>query len=329
MGLIMSKIRYVQAIEAAMRQELERDETVFVYGLDVEAGFSGTTINFIDDYGKKRVFNTPLSELAFTGLGVGAAMAGLRPIIEYDINTLQYLAMEQIVNQAGKLRYMTGGQVDIPITYRVVGSGGGTGMAAQHSDSTYAQFLHMGIKVVVPATPYDAKGLVAQAIRENDPVVIYEPGACYGLRGEVPDEEYTIPLGVGDIKHEGTDITVVAVGHLVNEAVKVAEKLALEDISVEVIDPRTLFPLDKNLILKSVEKTGHLIVVDDGYRFCSFASEVAAIVSQEGFEFLKAPIIRVTRPQIPVPYSKPLEAEVLPGQGEIERAILSIAKIKV
>lgn len=325
----MSKIRYIQAVEAAMRQELERDEKVFVCGLDVETGISGSTINFVKDYGNKRVFDTPLSELSFTGLGVGAAMAGLRPIIEYDINTLQYLAMEQIVNQAGKLRYMTGGQVDIPITFRVVGSGGATGMAAQHSDSTYAQLLHMGVKVVVPATPYDAKGLIAQAIRENDPVVVYEPGQCYGLRGEVPDEEYTIPLGVGDIKHEGTDVTIVAVGHLVNEAVTVAEKLASEDISVEVIDPRTLFPLDKNMILDSVKKTGHLIVVDDGYRFCSFASEVAAIVAQEGFEFLKAPIIRITRPQVPVPFSKPMEQEVLPTQKEIENAILSTVKQKV
>ncbi|RDW21397.1 alpha-ketoacid dehydrogenase subunit beta [Oceanobacillus arenosus] len=324
----MAKIRYIQAVEAAMREEMDRDPNVFVMGLDVEAGMSGTTVGMVKDYGKKRVIDTPLSELGYTGLGVGAAMAGLRPIIENDINSLQYLTMEQLVNQAGKLRYMTGGQVNIPLTVRIVASGGGGGMAAQHSDSTYAQLIHMGMKVVVPATPYDAKGLIKQAIREDDPVVIYEPGACYGVRGEVPDEEYTIPLGEADIKHEGTDVTVVAVGHLVNEAVKVAKNLEKEGISVEVVDPRTLFPLDTDTILKSVEKTGHLVVVDDGYRFCSFASEVAAIVADEAFESLKAPIKRVTRPQVPVPYSKVIEMSVLPGKDQIQSTILSLIKQK-
>ena len=194
---------------------MQRDPNVFVIGLDVESGMSGTTVGLVKEFGAKRVVDTPLSELGFTGLGIGAAMAGLRPIVEYDINTLQYVAMEQLVNQAAKLRYMTGGQVNIPMTVRIVGSGGGGGMAAQHSDSTYAQLLHMGMKVVVPSTPYDAKGLIKQAVREDDPVVIYEPSFCYGLRGEVPDEDYTIPLGVADIKHAGTDVTVVAVGHLV------------------------------------------------------------------------------------------------------------------
>lgn len=319
--VIMAMIRYLQAVSAAMREEMERDQNVFVIGLDVRASLSGATAGFVKEFGEKRVVNTPLSELGFTGLGIGAAMAGLRPIVEYDINTLQYVAMEQLVNQAGKIRYMSGGQVNIPLTIRIVGSGGGSGMAAQHSDSTYAQLLHMGLKVVVPSTPYDAKGLIKQAIRENDPVVIYEPGLCYEVEGEVPDEDYTIPLGVADIKHEGTDVTVVAVGHLVNEAVEVARQLKEEGLSVEVLDPRTLYPLDKQAILKSVKKTGHLLIVDDGYRFCSFASEVAAVVAEEGFDFLKGPIKRITRPQIPVPYSKVLEKEVLPGKEEIMEAL--------
>lgn len=313
----MAKIRYIQAVAAAMREEMERDENVFVIGLDVECGVSGTTVGLKKQFGEKRVVDTPLSELGFTGLGIGAAMAGLRPIVEYDINTLQYVAMEQLVNQAAKLRYMTGGQVDIPLTIRIVGSGGGGGMAAQHSDSTWAQLIHMGMKVVVPSTAYDAKGLIKQAIRDDDPVVIYEPGFCYGLRDEVPDANYTIPLGVADIKKEGTDVTIVAVGHLVHQALEAAKELEKDGISAEVVDPRTLFPLDTRMILESVEKTGRLIVADDGYRFCSFASEVAAIVAEEGFGLLKAPIMRVTRPQVPVPYSKPMEMEVLPGKAEI------------
>jgi pyruvate dehydrogenase E1 component beta subunit len=322
----MRKKRYIQAISEAMRQELERDPNTFVIGLDVQESFSGTTANFVRDFGPERCVDTPLEELSFTGLGVGAAMAGLRPIVEYDINSLQYLAMEQIVNQAGKLRYMTGGQVDIPLTIRIVGSGGRNGMAAQHSDSTYAQLLHMGIKVVVPSNAYDAKGLLTEAIRENDPVVVYEPGACYGMRGEVPKEAYTIPIGKGDIKKEGSDVTVVAVGHLVNEALEVANELETAGLSVEVIDPRTLFPLDKNLILESVKKTGRFVVVDDGYRFCSFASEVSAIVAEEAFHDLKEPVRRITRPQIPIPYSKGLEDELLPSKDEIKNAILQLQK---
>ncbi|MBM4763847.1 alpha-ketoacid dehydrogenase subunit beta [Bacillus sp. B15-48] len=323
----MTKKRYIQAVSEAMRQEMERDSNVFVIGLDVRASIGGTTTNFLKDFGPDRCVDTPLEELSFTGLGVGAAMAGLRPIVEYDINTLQYLGMEQIVNQAGKLRYMTGGQVNIPLTIRVVGSGGRNGMAAQHSDSTYAQLIHMGVKVVVPSNPYDAKGLITQAVREDDPVVVYEPGACYGLKGEVPDEPYAIPLGKGDIKHEGTDVTVVAVGHLVNEALEVANELAQDGISVELIDPRTLFPLDKQLIINSVKKTGRLVVVDDGYRFCSFASEVSAIVAEEAFVALRDPIVRITRPQIPVPYSKGLENEMLPSKVEIKNAILKLNQV--
>ncbi|MFD1039377.1 alpha-ketoacid dehydrogenase subunit beta [Virgibacillus byunsanensis] len=324
----MTKIRYIQAVHAAMREELQHDPDVFVIGLDVEASLMGTTSGLVKEFGKKRVRDTPLSELGFTGLGVGAAMAGLRPIVEYQINTLHYLGMEQLVNQAGKLRYMTGGQVEMPLTVRVVGSGGGGGMAAQHSDNTYAQLIHMGMKVVVPSTPYDAKGLIKQAIRENDPVVIFEPASLYGVRGEVPDEEYTIPLGEADVKKEGTDVTVVAVGHLVRDAIKVAEDLEKDGISVEVVDPRTLFPLDKDAILNSVQKTGHLVIVDDGYRFCSFASEISAIVSEEAFDALKAPIKRVTRPQIPVPFSKVIEKEVLPGKEQILDAVLTVTKQK-
>jgi acetoin:2,6-dichlorophenolindophenol oxidoreductase subunit beta len=323
----MAKKRFLEAISLAVREEMEKDEKVFVMGLDIRKGIMGITKGFLEDFGEKRVIDTPLSELGFTGLGVGAAMAGLRPVIEYQINTLHYLGMEQLVNQAAKLRYMTGGQVNIPLTVIVAGAGGGGGMAAQHSDNTYAQLVHLGMKVVVPSTPYDAKGLIKQAIREDDPVVVFDPARINTLRGEVPDEEYYIPLGVGDVKKEGTDVTIVAIGHLVRESLRVAKELEKEGISAEVVDPRTLFPLDKEIILNSVKKTSRLVVVDDGYRFCSFASEIASIVSEEGFEFLKAPIKRVTRAQVPAPYSKILENELIPKQENILDAVRSITSI--
>jgi len=323
----MAKKRFLEAISLAVREEMEKDEKVFVMGLDIRKGIMGITKGVLEDFGEKRVIDTPLSELGFTGLGVGAAMAGLRPVIEYQINTLHYLGMEQLVNQAAKLRYMTGGQVNIPLTVIVAGAGGGGGMAAQHSDNTYAQLVHLGMKVVVPSTPYDAKGLIKQAIREDDPVVVFDPARINTLRGEVPEEEYYIPLGVGDVKKEGTDVTIVAIGHLVRESLRVAKELEKEGISAEVVDPRTLFPLDKEIILNSVKKTGRLVVVDDGYRFCSFASEVASIVAEEGFEYLKAPIKRVTRAQVPAPYSKILENELIPKQENILASVRSITSI--
>lgn len=313
----MTVKRYLQAIVEAQAEEMRRDEGVFIIGEDVRSSIMGTTGGLVEEFGERRVADAPLAELGFTGLAVGAAMAGLRPIVEYCINTLQYLAMEQIVNQAGKLRYMTGGQIDMPLVIRIVGAGGGGGMAAQHSDSTWAQLIHMGVKVIVPSTPADAKGLLKAAIRENDPVVMYEPAVLYASRGEIPEGDHVIPLGVADVKRAGTDVTVVATGHLVRDALTLAEEYGDRGISVEVVDPRTLFPIDKEAILASVRKTGRLLVADDGYRTCGFASEVAAIVAQEAFDALQAPIVRITRPQVPVPYSKIIEMSVLPGKDQL------------
>lgn len=313
----MTVKRYLQAIVEAQAEEMRRDEGVFIIGEDVRSSIMGTTGGLVEEFGERRVVDAPLAELGFTGLAVGAAMAGLRPIVEYCINTLQYLAMEQIVNQAGKLRYMTGGQIDMPLVIRIVGAGGGGGMAAQHSDSTWAQLIHMGVKVIVPSTPADAKGLLKAAIRENDPVVMYEPAVLYASRGEIPEGDHVIPLGVADVKRAGTDVTVVATGHLVRDALALAEEYGDRGISVEVVDPRTLFPIDKEAILASVRKTGRLLVADDGYRTCGFASEVAAIVAQEAFDALQAPIVRITRPQVPVPYSKIIEMSVLPGKDQL------------
>ena len=317
---------YIQAIQEALREEMRRDDTVFVIGEDVRASLMGTTGGLVDDFGLKRVVNTPISEAGFTGLATGAAMAGLRPVVEYEINTLQYVAMDQLANQMARLRYMMGGQLNIPVTVRVAGAGGAPGMAAQHSDSTWAQLIHVGLKVVVPSTPYDVKGLLKTAIRADDPVVIYEPVALYAMRGEVPEDEYLVPLGVADVKRPGTDVTVVATGHLVAEALKAADELAAsQHLSVEVVDPRTLYPLDVETILASVRKTGRLVVADDGYRFCSFASEVAAIASEQAFDALKAPIRRVTRPMVPVPNSLPLFQEVTPTGARIAAAISAVA----
>jgi pyruvate/2-oxoglutarate/acetoin dehydrogenase E1 component len=319
----VKNIRYVQAINEALFEEMQRDPKVFVLGEDVRHALMGTTTGLVEEFGEKRVIDTPISEAGFTGMAIGAAMSGLRPVVEYEINTLQFVAMDQLVNQMGRLRYMVGGQVNLPITVRVVGSGS-SGFAAQHSESGWAQLVHVGLKVVVPSTPYDAKGLLKSAIREDDPVIVYEPVQLYGVRGEVPEEDYTIPLGVADVKKEGNDVTIVAVGHLVAQALDAASQLEKMGISIEVVDPRTLYPLDKQTILQSVAKTGRLVVADDGYRFCSMASEIAATVAEEGFSFLKAPIRRITRPMVPVPHSIPLLQEVSPSATHITQTVGSL-----
>jgi pyruvate/2-oxoglutarate/acetoin dehydrogenase E1 component len=245
-------------------------------------------------------------------------------VVEYVINTLQYVSMEMLVNEAAKLRYMTGGQVNIPMTVLIDASGAGQSSAAQHSDSTWAQLIHMGVKVAVPSCAYDMKGLLKAAIREDDPVVIYLPALVLANKDEIPDGDYTVPIGKGKVCREGTDLTLVAVGHLVPCALEAAEKFAQRGISVEVIDPRTLYPLDKDLILSSVRKTGRLLVADDGYRFCSFSSEVAAIAADEAFTALKAPVKRVTRPMVYVPYSKKLEWETFPFTPQLEKGIADV-----
>lgn len=322
----MARISYKDAIMAAICEEMERDSTICLIGIDDPSSLASTTEGLKKQFGKDRVIHTPLSEQGFTGMAIGAAMAGLRPIVEYNGSTLQFVAMEQLVNQAGKGRYRSGGQVNIPLVVRIIGTK--DSMSVEQYDNAYPCLLQMGLKVVVPATPAAAKGLVKQAIRDQDPVVIYEPALCSDLIDHVPDGEYMIPLGVAEIKYVGTDLTVVAVGHLVNTACEVAIELESKGISIEVIDPRTLFPLDVKALLKSVQKTGKLVIVDDGSRFCGFASEVAAIISEAGFQYLKAPIKRITRAQIPVPYSQKLVKEVIPQRDEIIKAITSLILIQ-
>ena len=317
----MARIRFSQALHDAIAEEMRRDPAVIVLGEDVRCGLMGVTGGLLEEFGAQRVFDTPLSEAGFTGLAIGAAIQGLRPVVEYQISSLPYVAMDQLVDQAAKLRYMTGGQIRIPMVVRVTMSGAAGSLGAQHSDHNYPMLALMGLKVVMPATPADAKGLLKTAIRDDDPVIVYEDAKCLSARGEVPDAEHVVPLGAAAVAREGTDVTVVAVGHLVAESLKAAPRLASEGISVEVVDPRTILPLDTATILRSVAKTGRLVVADDSNSFCGFAAEVAAQVAHLGFADLKAPIVRCVRPTIPVPFSPPLERRVLPAEGDIADAV--------
>ncbi|MDP2952638.1 MAG: transketolase C-terminal domain-containing protein, partial [Chloroflexota bacterium] len=280
-------------------------------------GMGGT---FMKDVGEERILDTPLSESAFMGAAVGATAAGMRPIVQ-SLSSFVWVAMDQIVSPAAKMRYMFGGQARLPIVYRFSMLWGAR-VAAHHSDRPHSMFMNMpGLKIVLATTPADAKGLMVTAIRDDDPVIFFEDRGVVGLRGEVPEGEYTIPFGVGDIKRVGSDVTVVALGGMMPRSLAVAEKLAKEGVSGEVVDPRTLVPLDKDIILKSVAKTGHLVVVDVAHSTCSAASEIAAMVAEQGFWDLRAPIQRVCSHNVHVPFSQALEDLVYPDEARIEAAI--------
>lgn len=320
----MRRIRFLQALNEALHQEMERDPDIYILGEDIRGALRGETKGLYDRFGGDRVIDTPISEAGFTGMGNGIAMSGCRAIIEYQICPLVYLAFDQIVNQAQKLRYMMGGQGRFPVTYLVMASGIGNGTAGQHSDNPYPYFIHAGVKSIVPATAYDAKGLMVAAIRDDDPVAIFPQAQLLGARGEVPEEPYVIPLGVGDIKRKGTDVTIAATGVMVLHALKVAETLQEEGVSVEVYDPRSVYPWDRELLLESVAKTGRLVICDDANRTCGFAAEVSAVVAEEAFDSLKAPIKRVARPNVPVPYSRPMEEYVQPSPERLAAAVRAV-----
>jgi pyruvate/2-oxoglutarate/acetoin dehydrogenase E1 component len=305
----------------ALRDEMSRDSKVFVVGEDVRQSLRGITKPSFAEFGPERILDTPISEQAFTGFATGAALAGWRPVVEYQIPALLYIAFEQIVNQAQKLRLMTGGQAKVPVTYIVPGSGARNGLAAQHSDHPYTFFVHAGVKTVVPATAFDAYGLFTAAIRDNDPVVIFAPAAVLSIRDEVPDEPFTVPLGQGRIHREGTDVTVVAIGHLVHDALRVAEELARE-VSIEVFDPRSLLPFDWGLLAKSVRKTGRLVVYDDSARSAGMAAEILATAAEE--MALKVPPRRVTRADAPISFALELEKAVLPSTDQLRIAVLRV-----
>jgi pyruvate dehydrogenase E1 component beta subunit len=316
-------MRYLPALAKALRDEMERDPSVFVGGEDVRQSLRGVTKGLADDFGQDRVLDMPISEQLFTGFATGAALSGRRCVVEFQIPALLYIAFEQIVNQAQKLRLMTGGQAKVPVVYVVPGAGARLGLAAQHSDNPYAYFAHAGVKTVLPATAADAYGLMLSAIRDDDPVIVMAPAAVLPVRGEVPDEPDGVPIGAGRIHREGTDVTVVATGHLVRDALAVAEELA-DDISIEVFDPRTLYPFDWELLGESLERTGRLVVFDDSNRTCGMAAEITATAAEE--MRLIAPPRRVTRADAPVAFAVGLELAVLPSRAQLADAVTAVVR---
>lgn len=315
----MAEITYLQAISSAIREEMERDPRTFVMGEDLSIW--GTADGLPESFGVERVRNTPISESGFIGAAAGAAIAGSRPIVDVTISSFIYPAMDQVVSIIAKSRYLYGGQAKLPLVLRL-GMYHGLGVAAQHSDRPYPMFMGVpGLKIVIPSTPYDMKGLLKTAIRDDDPVLVFEDSGLWSTKGEVPDGEILVPFGKAAIRREGTDVTVVAISGTVRRAIAAAEELSREGISVEVIDPRTLVPLDKATILESVKKTGRIVVVDPANRTCSAASEIGVIVAEEGFWDLKAPVIRVTTPDTHVPYSPALEPSIYPDKAKIIDAV--------
>jgi pyruvate dehydrogenase E1 component beta subunit len=315
------------ALNLALKEELARDNSVFLMGEEV-AEYQGAykvTRGLLEEFGPKRVIDTPITELGFAGLGVGAAMAGLRPIIEFMTFNFSILATDQIINSAAKMLYMSGGQFKIPIVFRGP-SGSAYQVSSQHSqalESWYAYFP--GLKVVMPSTPADAKGLLKSAIRDDDPVIFMEQERMYGMKGEVPeDEDFTIPLGVADIKREGTDATIVARSLTVPTALKAAEELEKQGVSCEVIDPRTIRPLDIDTIIESVKKTNRIVIAEESHPFCGVAAEISAEISEQAFDFLDAPVKRVSGVDVPMPYAKNLEQLAIP---DVERIVAAVKEV--
>ncbi|MGW8303638.1 MAG: alpha-ketoacid dehydrogenase subunit beta, partial [Desulfobacterales bacterium] len=301
----MPNMTFAQALNDAHKIEMERDPNIYVAGEDVGVygGIFGVTAGLLDQFGDKRVKDTPITESAIVGTAVGAATVGLRPVIELMFVDFIGVALDQLYNQAAKMKYMFGGKAKIPMVMRA-SCGAGIGAAAQHSQSLEALFMHLpGLKVVMPSTPYDAKGLLIEAIRDDNPVVFLEHKLLYALEGEVPDGTYTIPFGQVDIKREGKDVTVVATAKMVHTALSAAKKLAAEGISVEVVDPRTLCPLDEEGIIESVKKTHRLVIVHEEVKFAGSGAEISAMVAEKAFDYLDAPILRVAAPFCPVPFS--------------------------
>jgi pyruvate/2-oxoglutarate/acetoin dehydrogenase E1 component len=310
---------YIGSIIESYHEALREHDDTFVIGEDIEHAMMGTTRDLVTEFGQERVRDAPISEQGFTGLGIGAAMAGKRPILEYQVNPIPHLAMDQLVNNAQKLHHMTGGQVSVPLTITVPSSGSPGGSAAQHSEDTYPQLLNFGMKVVIPSTPYDQKGLFRSALEEDDPVIIFWPGSLMGARGEVPVDYYEVPLGSADVKREGEDLTIIATGKHVPIAQDIAEEY--DEASIEVVDPRSLLPLDEETIFESVKKTGRVVVVDQTNRYCGAASEIGSRISNGCFWYLDTPVKRVTRADVPISYSPPQEEYVLPDEDTIKRAV--------
>lgn len=316
------ELTYMQAIVEAQREEMLRDERVILVGEDI-AVYGGKGL--FDSFDEKRLRNAPISENSFTGMGIGAALTGLRPIIDLTIASFVYLASDQIINQAAKLRYMTGGQLRVPIVIRAC-TYHNRANAAQHADRPYPFFMNVpGLKIVAPASPADMKGLLKAAIRDDDPVLVFEDSNLWARRELVTtDRDFLVPIGQAEIKRAGSDVTIVAIAGCVPKALVAADMLEKEHISAEVIDPRTLVPLDKQTLLASVAKTGRLVIVDNSHRTCSVASEIAAVVAEEAFDSLRKPIQRVTTPAVHIAFSAALERPLYPSAEGIAAAVRRI-----
>ena len=325
----MPELTYAEAIREALREEMIRDERVFLFGEDIGryGGAFGVTFGLLDEFGPERIRETPISEAAIVGAATGAALAGMRPVAELMFMDFVLLTMEQLVNQAAKARYMFGGKAQVPLVIRMAG-GSGSGAAAQHSQSLESLLIHIpGIKVIQPSTPYDAKGLLLSAIRDPNPVCFVEHKLLYKTRGEVPEEEYTIPIGSADVKRQGKDVTVVASSIMVPRTLEAADMLEPEGISVECVDPRTLRPLDVDTIASSVQKTGRLLVVHEACQTGGWAGEVmAAVSSTRAFDYLDGPMRRLAGADVPIPYNRNLERAAVPQIEDIQREIRNMVR---
>ena len=317
-----------EALNQALREELQRDENVFLMGEEVAAyqGAYKVTKGLLEEFGDKRVIDTPITELGFAGLGVGAAMVGLRPIVEFMTFNFSLLATDQIVNSAAKMRYMSGGQFKIPIVFRGPG-GSAYQVSSQHSQAIESWYAHFpGLKVVMPSTPADAKGLLKSSIRDDDPVIFIEQERMYGNKGEVPDDgDFMIPLGVADIKREGKDATIVARSLMVPVALKAAEEIEQQGIWCEVIDPRTIRPLDIDTIINSVKKTNRVVIAEESHSFCGVGGEISAEIAERALDYLDAPVRRVSGAEVPMPYAKNLERLAIPSVEQIVAAVREVA----
>jgi len=324
----MAVVTIREALNQALREEMLRDENVFLMGEEV-AEYQGAykvTKGLLQELGAKRVIDTPITELGFAGLGVGAAMVGLRPIVEFMTFNFSILATDQIINSAAKMLYMSGGQFNIPIVFRGPG-GSAYQVSSQHSQALESWFAYFpGLKVVMPSTPADAKGLLKASIRDDDPVIFIEQERMYGIKGEVSDDpDFVIPLGVADIKREGTDATIVARSLMVPVALKAADVLQKEGVSCEVVDPRTIRPLDIETIIKSVKKTNRVVIAEESHPFCGIAAEIGSEITERAFDYLDAPVKRVSGADVPMPYAKNLEELAVPTVDQIVAAVREVA----
>jgi pyruvate/2-oxoglutarate/acetoin dehydrogenase E1 component len=323
----MREITYGQALREAMSQEIRRDDTVFLLGEDIGiyGGAFGVTLGMLDEFGPERIVDTPISELGFVGAGIGSSLLGMRPIIELMFSDFSTVCFDQIVNQAAKIRYMFGGKSKVPIVIRMP-VGAGTGTAAQHSQSPESWYLNVpGLIIIAPSTPYDAKGLLTSAIRDENPILFFEHKLLYGMKGDVPEDSYSLPIGKADIKRSGTDLTIVTYGRMVHLCLAASQKLANEGIEAEVIDLMTLSPIDKSAIIESVKKTSRLLIVHEAHQTGGIGGEIAALVAgSDAFYYLDAPIERVCSMDVPIPCSIELEKNVLPSEEKIMIAVKKI-----